>query len=136
MMAQETVDLRGVRVLVDDDDADNREMLATVLVHSGAVVATAVSAAEALVAFERERPHVVISDIGLPDEDGFSLLRKLRDPLRAGGRVPAIALTGYSSPADRARMEGEGFEAHLTKPVELGVMLATVARVLPIPREP
>jgi CheY-like chemotaxis protein len=122
MVAHETVDFQGTRVLVVDDDADTREMLA---------------AAEALVAFERERPHVVISDIGLPDEDGFALLRKLRDPLRTrGSRVPVIALTGYSSRENQTQMDREGFQAHLTKPVELTVMLATVARVLQSPRDP
>jgi CheY-like chemotaxis protein len=137
MVAHETVDFQGTRVLVVDDDADNREMLAAVLTHSGALVATADSAAEALVAFERERPHVVISDIGLPDEDGFALLRKLRDPLRTrGSRVPVIALTGYSSRENQTQMDREGFQAHLTKPVELTVMLATVARVLQSPRDP
>jgi CheY-like chemotaxis protein len=137
MLALETVDLRGTRVLVVDDDADNCEMLATVLTHCGALVATADCVAEALVAFERERPHVVISDIGLPDEDGFTLLRKLRGLLQTHGiRVPAIALTGYASPEDRRQVDREGFQAHLTKPVELDVMLATVARVLQSPRDP
>src|SRR6202035_783486 len=72
----ERPELRGTRVLVVDDDADNREMLAMILEYSGALVATADSAAEAMCVLERERSQVLISDIGLPDEDGFSLLRR------------------------------------------------------------
>jgi CheY-like chemotaxis protein len=125
----QTVDLRGARVLVVDDDADNREMLASVLTHSGALVATAESAAEALSVFERERPHVLISDIGLPDEDGCALLRKLR-ALPIASSVPAIALSGYGDPEDCAEASLAGFQAHLTKPVELPIVLATVARML------
>jgi|HubBroStandDraft_4_1064222.scaffolds.fasta_scaffold785049_1 CheY-like chemotaxis protein len=134
MAGPEPADLCGTRVLVVDDDADSCEMLATVLMHSGAQVETAQSAAAALTAFERTRPHIVISDIGLPDEDGFSLLRRLRG-LPSGGDIPAIALTGYESSEDRALMNGKGFQAQLTKPVELNVMLATIAQVLQ-PRRP
>jgi CheY-like chemotaxis protein len=130
-MHSDAIDLRGTRVLVVDDDADNREMLAAVLEHSGAQVAVADSAAEALTSYEQQRPHIVISDIGLPDEDGFSLLRKLRAlPGPSGAPVPAIALTGYGGPDDAAHADRAGFQAHLTKPVELEVMLDTVARVL------
>jgi CheY-like chemotaxis protein len=134
----EAIDLRGARVLVVDDDEDNREMLASVLTHSGARVATAENAAEALTAFERERPHILISDIGLPDEDGYNLLRKLRAlPVTSGGAdVPAIALSGYGDPEDCAAASLAGFQAHLTKPVELPIVVATVARFLrPVPNE-
>ncbi|HEY8090773.1 MAG TPA: response regulator [Polyangiaceae bacterium] len=131
MSEGQNLELRGMRVLVVDDDADNREMLATILAYSGALVATADSAAEALSVFRRERPHVLISDIGLPDEDGFALLKKVRAlPASDGGDVPAIALTGYGRNEDGEPSHGQGFQAHLTKPVALGDMLATVARVL------
>jgi CheY-like chemotaxis protein len=131
MAAHSSIDLSGTHVLVVDDDADNREMLAAVLEQSGAQVTLADSAAEALTAYQRQRPHLVISDIGLPDEDGFGLLRRLRAlPSPDGVLVPAIALTGYGSPADRAEAGNVGFQAHLTKPVELDVMLRTVAGVL------
>jgi len=129
-------ELRGARVLVVDDDADSRLMLATVLEQSGAVVATAENAAEAVSAFERDPPQVLISDIGMPDEDGFTLLKKLRAlPCPQGFR--AIALTGYERSSQSGPEAASGFHAHLTKPVELTVMLATVVRMLqPFPPAP
>jgi CheY-like chemotaxis protein len=113
-----------------DDDADSRDMLAIVLERSGAEVATAESAAEALASFQLHQPHVLLLDLGLPDEDGFSLLRKLRE---LGEEVPAIALTGYGSPEDRDQTRNGGFQAHLVKPVALSDMLDSVARVLQLP---
>jgi CheY-like chemotaxis protein len=132
----ECPDLRGKRVLVVDDDADTREMLAVILESSGAVVATAESAAEALAVCQTTRPDVLISDIGLPGEDGFSLMRRLRAlPPSLGGDVPAIALTGYDSDADNTRAARDGFRERLTKPVALDAVLAAVARVLtPLPQ--
>jgi CheY-like chemotaxis protein len=134
MTTLERLELRGTRVLVVDDDADNREMLAMILEHSGAVVATADSASEALRVLEKEHSQVLISDIGLPDEDGYSLLRKIRALSKArGGEIPAIALTGYGSQEDRAQANAGGFQAHLTKPVALDEMLAAIVRVLQTP---
>ena len=122
--------LRGRHVLIVDDDADNREMLAMTLEHCGARVTTAGSAAEALCRLEEERPHVLISDIGLPDEDGFSLLRKVRAlPDSRGGNTPAIALTGRERHGDAALTDG-GFQVHLTKPVTPEQMLTAIARAL------
>jgi CheY-like chemotaxis protein len=124
--------LGGKLVLVVDDDADNREMLALTLEHFGARVATAGSAAEALLALERELPDVLVSDIGLPGEDGFSLLRRIRElPLARGGGVPAIALTGRSR-EEGSVSGGEGFDLHLTKPVAPEDVLAAIRRVLRI----
>ena len=125
-------ELRGTHVLVVDDDADNREMLAMTLEHCGARVTTAGSAAEALRAVEKEPPQVLLSDIGLPDGDGFSLLRQVRAlPVSRGGGIPAIALTGRGRGEDRVPTGGEGFQVHLTKPVTPEQMLAAIARVLP-----
>ena len=124
-------DLRGAHVLVVDDDADNCEMLVTILAGSGASVATAGSSAEALSVLEKERPQLLITDIGLPDEDGYALLARVRSlPVSRGGGIPAIALTGYGSEDDRAQSRKHGFQAHLTKPVQLEDMVAMVARVL------
>ncbi len=128
-MKADDIDLHGAHVLVVDDDADNREMLAIVLQHSGASVSQAESAEEAVAAYQKQRPHVIISDIRLPDHDGFALLRQLR-ALAMGKMVPAIALTGYSNPQDGAPAGDEGFQAQLTKPVDLPVILSVVARVL------
>lgn len=123
--------LRGKHVLVVDDDADTRELLSVILDWAGAVVTTVGSAAEALAACASSRPDVVLSDIGLPGEDGFSLVRRLRAlPGPRGGDVPAIALTGYDSPTDRARVEREGFFERLTKPVTPEAVLAAVARAV------
>ncbi len=121
--------LRGKRVLVIDDDNDTREVLTVVLELNGAVVASADSAAEAVKAFEADPPHLIISDIGLPDEDGFTLLRRLRS--LPGGQVQrklAIAVTGY----DKADGDGQlgGFDAQLTKPVALDGMLEIIATTL------
>jgi CheY-like chemotaxis protein len=131
MNAPESQSLRGAKVLVVDDDCDNREMLVAVLEHSGAMVSAAGSSAEALSVLEKERPHVLITDIGLPDEDGFGLLKRIRAlPSSRGGDIPSIALTGYGSDADRAMSREMGFQAHLTKPVAFEEMVATVARLL------
>lgn len=124
-------ELRGKRVLVVDDDADTREMLAVILESSGAVVATAESAAAAIASCEAARPDVLISDIGLPGEDGFSLMRRIRAlPPSAGGDIPAIALTGYDTDDDRTRARREGFRERLTKPVALDAVVAAVVRAL------
>jgi CheY-like chemotaxis protein len=128
--------LSGFRVLVVDDDADNCDVLAAILEHNGAHVVTAQSAADALSVFEKECPHILISDIGLPDEDGFALLRKVRLlPASRGGNVPAIALTGYSQLDDRYTSTSHGFQAQLIKPIAIESMLATVSRVLARPTE-
>ncbi|MDP9001740.1 MAG: response regulator [Myxococcota bacterium] len=131
MSALDCPELRGTRVLLVEDDADNRDLLMTLFERNGALVATADSAAEALRQVQRARPQVLISDIGLPDVDGFSLLRTLRAlPASDGGDIPAIALTGYRGVRNPHKDGGECFQAHLTKPVALGEMLTTVARVL------
>jgi CheY-like chemotaxis protein len=130
MSALERPELRGIRVLVVDDDADNREMLALVLEHSGAAVATAECAEEALRAVERDPPQVLISDIGLPDQDGYSLLRRVRALSRRGPSIPAIALTGYGKHDDRRPPGPEAFEMHLTKPVAPEQMLEAIVHVL------
>jgi CheY-like chemotaxis protein len=123
--------LLGRRILVVDDDADTREMLAVILESSGAVVTTAQSASEAIAICAEHRPDLLISDIGLPGEDGFSLVRRLRErPSTQGGDVPAIALTGYDSEADDALAERAGFSERLTKPVSLDAVIAAVRRIL------
>ena len=102
------------------------------LEHCGARVTTACSAAEALRALQKEPPQVLISDIGLPDGDGYGLLRQVRAlPASRGGATPAIALTGRGKKSeDGAPAGGEGFQVHLTKPVTPEQMLAAIARVL------
>jgi CheY-like chemotaxis protein len=108
-------------------------MLTAVLEHLGAVVTTATSVIEALGLVEREPPDVVISDVGLPGEDGFSLVSRLRARPSTGKDLPVIALTGYDAPQDHARALEMGFRAHLTKPVSLEQLLETLAAVVRVP---
>ncbi|MGD0526236.1 MAG: response regulator [Polyangiaceae bacterium] len=120
--------LRDLRVLVVDDSADMRELIAAVLETSGARPRCAGSCAEALADFARERPEVVVADIGLPDEDGYALIRRIRALAPAeGGAVPAVALTGQVEAERRAI--SAGYQRCLTKPVEPDVFLAAVAEL-------
>ncbi|MBA3247856.1 MAG: response regulator [Pyrinomonadaceae bacterium] len=122
--------LRGLRVLIIEDEADARAMLRVALEQSGANVTAVASADEALRALVQVRPDVVISDIGMPDEDGFALIRKLRAlPPEAGGQIPALALTAYARDEDRRQALSAGFQMHLSKPVEPDKLIATVARL-------
>lgn len=109
----------GLRVLVVDDDPDAREMLTVLLEACGMVVRVAPSARAALEAIETEPPDVVVSDIGMPEEDGYSLIRKIRAlPADSQRAVPAIALTAFARSEDRQRALRAGFDRHLAKPVE------------------
>jgi len=123
--------IRGVRVLVVDDDPDARELLSTILQQAGGEVVSAGSADEALAVFERRRPDVLVSDIGMPDGDGYSLIRRVRlleDD--SGTRVPAVALTAFARAEDRSQALRCGFQAHLPKPIEPGELTALIARLI------
>ena len=127
-----TADLNGVAVLVVEDEVETRDLVATVLTACGARVTTAASAVEALQEVERARPDVVVSDIGMPNGDGYELIRRLRslDPA-AGGATPAAALTAAAATTDRRRAIEAGFEVHVAKPFEpahLARVVATLAR--------
>jgi CheY-like chemotaxis protein len=123
-------DLSGIKVLVVDDEADARDLFKRVLADCGADVLTVATAGEALRVLERERPHVLLSDIGMPDVDGFELLRRVRALGQArGGRLPAIALTAFARSEDRTRALRAGFLVHVSKPVEPSELVATVAAV-------
>jgi PAS domain S-box-containing protein len=124
-----TADLTDVRALVVDDEADARDVISAVLEDAGAMVATASSAAEGLAAFERFDAQVILSDIAMPDEDGFAFVRRLRE-LPAGKGVPILALTAFARPEDAARAIEAGFDGHLRKPVEPDALLGAVANVL------
>jgi signal transduction histidine kinase len=122
-------DLRGLKVLVVDDDADAREVLREMLSRVGVDVATAASAAEAFTLLDSRRPHVILSDIAMPEEDGFSLVRRVRSLApEAGGRIPAVALSAYARDEDRRQSLAAGFQAHLAKPVEPHELVSTLAR--------
>jgi PAS domain S-box-containing protein len=119
--------LEGVRVLLVEDERDTRELLKTILERCGAEVTEAASAVEALTALEGMTPDVIVSDIGMPGENGYELIKKIRTlPAERGGRVPAVALTAYAGTKDRRRALLSGFHTHLAKPVEPDELLAVV----------
>jgi PAS domain S-box-containing protein len=119
--------LRGIRILLVEDDDEARELLADVLAETGARVAQAPSAADGMAQLIAEPPHVLISDIGMPFEDGNSFLRRVRAlPPERGGDVPAIALTAYARPEDRRATEEAGFQLHIVKPVRPDQLLAAI----------
>ena len=119
--------LDRVRVLVVDDEPDARDLISTVLREHGAIVETAASVAEAFEIFKTWRPHALVSDIGIPEEDGFSLIRRIRALSDAeGGRTPAIALTAFARVEDRARAIEAGYNVHVPKPVDPNVLAMAV----------
>jgi signal transduction histidine kinase/ActR/RegA family two-component response regulator len=122
--------LRNVRVLVVDDEEDARILLEATLSQYGADVTSASSAAEALQAIERDVPDVLLSDVGMPHEDGYSLIRRLRArPAAEGGAIPAVAITAYASATDRLTALSAGYQAHVAKPFEPREIAALVAQL-------
>ncbi|WP_017716065.1 hybrid sensor histidine kinase/response regulator [Kamptonema formosum] len=123
--------LAGLRVLLVEDDADTCELIATVLEGHDARVTAVASVREALAEIERCKPDVLVSDIGMPGEDGYSLIRKLR-AMEAGKewRIPAAALTAYAKAEDRTRALSAGFQIHIPKPVEPAQLAAAVATLV------
>ncbi|MDQ1592638.1 MAG: hypothetical protein QOG71_3265 [Pyrinomonadaceae bacterium] len=122
--------LEGLRVLVVDDETDTRELLAAVLVSCGAEVIQAASAAEAFEQVGQARPNVLVTDIGMPEEDGYSLLARIRQlPLERGGKIPAVALTAYARAEDRVRALRSGFQMHVTKPITPAELITVVANL-------
>lgn len=127
--AGETVlTLEGVRVLVVDDQEDTRDLTCFILKQSNAQIEAAGSAQEALAIIQEWQPHVLVSDLGMPDEDGYSLITKVRT-LSQGGLIQALALTGYAFDEERQRALSAGFQAYLTKPVEPGDLISVVTNL-------
>ncbi|HEX8149814.1 MAG TPA: ATP-binding protein [Pyrinomonadaceae bacterium] len=122
--------LQGLRVLAVDDEADTREMIRAVLEHCKIEVITAGSAPEALEAIVQSHPDVLISDLGMPDEDGYALIAKVRAlPAEHGGQIPAAALTAYVRAEDRVKVLSSGFHLHVSKPLEPNELVAVVANL-------
>lgn len=120
--------LDGLKILAVDDEEDTRELLKTVLTGCGAQVTTAASVQEALEQIEQSIPDVLISDIGMPEEDGYELIRRVRRlSAERGGNVPAVALTAYARSEDRLRVLRFGYQMHVPKPVELAELVTVVA---------
>lgn len=128
--------LKDFWILIVDDEADARAMVSFLLQINGAQVTTANSAVEALEVLKgieehQAVPNVIISDIGMPNEDGYALIQKIRAlTARQGARIPAIALTAYNRPEDRENAIDAGFQMHLGKPFEPEVLVSAVAEVV------
>jgi CheY-like chemotaxis protein len=122
--------LADTRVLIVDDDPDAREVVAAILRHYGASVIVATSVSTALVALRREQVDVLVADLGMPIEDGYDLIRHVRSSdIDKIARLPAAALTAYTTEEDRDRVLAAGFQFHLAKPVDPAVLVATVERL-------
>jgi PAS domain S-box-containing protein len=124
----DTLMFTELKVMIVDDEAEARDLLSAILTQRGAEVRTYASAAEALEAVKDWRPSVIVSDIGMPGEDGYGFIRKLRmlGPER-GGNVPAVALTAYARSEDRMRVLAAGFQMHVPKPVEAIELIMVIA---------
>jgi signal transduction histidine kinase/ActR/RegA family two-component response regulator len=119
--------LAGLRVLAVDDDMDTLDTVCALLEQSGAEVRTAASATAALQTLDEWSPNLLISDIGMPDDDGYSLIRKVRArPPERGGSIPAVALTAYARVEDRLKVLTAGFQMHVPKPIEPAELVAIV----------
>ena len=122
--------LEGLRVLVVDDEADARELLTTILTQYGAKVTAVATAGEALETIQKSQLDVLVSDIGMPGEDGYTLIRKIRaiDP-NQGGKIPAVALTAYAGVQDQRQTLSAGFQIHLPKPVNPSQLATAIANL-------
>jgi len=129
--APDTLNFAGIRVLAIDDDNDSRELLSTLLSQYGAEVVAVASAEEALEEFLDEEPDLLISDLGMPNMDGYELLRKIRS-LSADKEepIPAIALTAYARVEDQQRTLANGFQRHIPKPIEVDMLLQTITELV------
>jgi signal transduction histidine kinase/CheY-like chemotaxis protein len=122
--------LKGLRVLVVDDEADARELIAEILANAGVEVRTASNANMAMRELQSFVPHILVCDIGMPGEDGYSLIQRIRQlPPENGGRVRAAAVTAYARGEDRRRALAVGFNLHLAKPVDPSELVVSVARL-------
>lgn len=121
--------LKGLRVLSVDDQQDTRELITIALARYGAEVKASDSASTALQLIKEWRPHVVVSDIGLPGMDGYDFMRQVRELETDGERIPAIAVTGYAGAVDESKALDAGYEVHLSKPIELNKLVTVIAQV-------
>jgi CheY-like chemotaxis protein len=120
--------LEGLRILVVDDEADSRELVTAILTRCGSEVRCCESAAEAITTFRSWKPDVLVSDIGMPKEDGYMLISKLRKlRMKLAQQIPVVALTAYATDDDRSRTMSAGFHAHVTKPIEPDALVRSIA---------
>jgi signal transduction histidine kinase/ActR/RegA family two-component response regulator len=127
----EITSLSGTRILLVDDEEDVRDATSRLLKQLGAEVHTLSSARQVLAEIDRFAPHILILDIGMPDEDGYSVMRRIRNEFQPGNRgLPAISLTAHAREEDRARALDSGFQDHLPKPIEVSRLAATIRRLV------
>jgi CheY-like chemotaxis protein len=121
-------ELKGIRVLVVEDDDDTRDLLRVLLETEGSVVTATASVQEALSAYDRSVPQVIVADIGMPDYNGYTLIGRVRarDRERGGNIVPAIALTAYTTATDRDTTLSAGFQVHMPKPFEPNHLISVI----------
>lgn len=130
LLNPQPLSLKELHILVVDDEADAREFVSTALEQYGAIVTAVASAAEALEAVEHLQPNVLVSDIGMPGENGYSLIRQLRKIEAArGGNIPAVALTAYVRNEDQVAAIAAGFQLHVPKPVDPAYLAEVVAKL-------
>ena len=121
--------MEGLKILVIDDNEETCKLLETLLTQSRAKVKTTYSSIEAVEIFEEWVPDIVLCDIGMPDEDGYSVIGRIRRSEKNGSSTPAIALTGYARPEDRAQALAAGFQLHIAKPIDPDSLLVAVAQL-------
>jgi CheY-like chemotaxis protein len=124
--------LHDLKILVVDDDRDTREMLRFILQQESGEVIAASSVPEALTSYKNARPHVVVTDIGMPEYNGYALITLIREHDQQTGRTtPVIALTAYTSPADEQTAMAAGFHKYMSKPFDPGELIENICGVLP-----
>jgi CheY-like chemotaxis protein len=124
--------LENLKILIIEDDADSRVMITALLEQFGALVKAVSSSREGLESVQSEKPDIVISDIGLPEEDGYEFMRKFKAlSFYDSDRVPAIALTAYAREEDRVQALMAGYQIHMAKPIEPAELVAAIKSLLP-----
>lgn len=122
--------LKGISILVVEDDDDTRDLLKVLLETQGAVVITTASVQEALAAYDNARPNVIVADIGMPDYNGYTLIGRVRSRDREKGKmIPAIALTAFTTAIDRDTVLSAGFQVHMPKPFEPARLISVIAEL-------
>jgi len=123
--------LKGIHVLVVEDDDDTRELLRVLLESEGSAVTVTASVQEALAAYDKTRPNVIVADIGMPDYNGYTLIGRVRakDRERGGKIIPAIALTAFTTAIDRDTVLSAGFQVHMPKPFEPSHLVSVISEL-------
>jgi CheY-like chemotaxis protein len=123
-----SISLKGVRILVVEDEADTRELLKILLQSDGGVVTATASVQEALTAYDQSPPDIIVADIGMPEYNGYTLIGRIRARDREHGKMtPAIALTAYVTSSDRDTVLSAGFQVHMPKPFEPDKLVSVIA---------